>query len=193
MKPLILASTSPRRRQILGYFKLPFEIISPTFDEEAVPYETDPVVYAHRLSVGKAESVRKELPDRLILTADTVVFKDGRYFAKPRDRKEAKEFLQILSGQWHTVITSLTMVQGPRLYQEHGHTRVLFNPLSPLMIEKYLDTNEWTDKAGGYAIQGSPSLCIKRIEGCFYNAMGLPLNPLTSLLTRFDIDLWQYL
>ncbi len=193
MKTLILASTSPRRREILSLFKIPFLQESPHFDEEAAEVFADPVKYATSLAVGKARSLRQRHPEALILGADTVVQKDGHYFSKPKDRDEAREFLLTFSDQWHIVVTGLALVHGDHVWIDHEIARVKFNPLSRDSIERYLDTPTWKDKAGGYGIMGASSLLVEQIEGSFYNVAGLPTNALHRLLLKGDISLWEHL
>ena len=189
---LILGSQSPRRREILNFFKVPFTQVSPDFDEEGAPVLADPKEYALSLAKGKALSLANKHPNQLILGADTVVFKEGVYFAKPRDREEAKRFLTIFSGSWQTVVTGLALVHKGVALLEATETEVLFNPLSDKEIEAYLNSNTWHDKAGGYSILGSPSLLVKKIDGCFYNVIGLPVNSLKNLLSQADVDLWDH-
>jgi septum formation protein len=192
MKKILLASQSPRRREILTYFGLPFTSASPFFDEEAEPVLANPVQYGHKLSEGKARSCEREYPDYLILSADTLVFQAGRYFGKPKDRQEARMTLETLSGKAHEVITSVSTLSQGKLRQEAAITRVFFAPLSEGAIEAFLDTGLWVDKAGGYAIQGIGSLLVERIEGCFYNVVGFPIQVVQKLLLQEGVDLWHH-
>lgn len=186
---LILGSQSPRRKEILSYFKIPFRQLTPDFDEEAAPVLMDPALYATSLATEKARSLRGQ--GDWILGADTVVFKDGKYFSKPKDRQEARAFLQEFSGKWQIVVTGLALVHGDEVWVEHAETKVLFNSLSDREIEHYLDQNIWQDKAGGYTIVGHASLLVEKIDGCFYNVMGLPVNALKRLLSKVGVDLWS--
>jgi septum formation protein len=128
----------------------------------------------------------------MILTADTVVWKEGRFYGKPVNREEAYRFLSEFSGGWQTVVTGMTLVKEGEFFQEHGLTKVLFNTLSHEQKNYILDAGAWEDKAGGYGAQGSTSLLVKSYEGCFYNVLGLPVNVYSSLLSRIGINLWQY-
>jgi len=192
MKTLILGSQSPRRKEILTFFKLPFIQVSPDFDAEAAEVNPDPHIYAASLAAGKVSSLIEKYPGSVILGADTVVFKDGNYYAKPQNRDEARQFIKDFSGAWQTVVTGMAISVEGKLYTESSETLVKFNRLSDAAIEAYLDHNIWQDKAGGYTIVGTPSLLVERIDGCFYNVMGLPVNTLASLLLKADIDLWQH-
>lgn len=193
MKTLILASTSPRRKEILSFFKIPFIQDSPHFDEEAAEILPDPAQYAITLATGKASSLKARYPHALILGADTVVQKEGRYFAKPRDAKEAREFLHAFSDQWQTVTTGLALVQDSQLWTDFETTRVKFNRLSDAIIDQYLAACHWQDKAGGYSIIGHSCLLVEKIEGAFYNVAGLPTTALQRLLLKDQINLWDHL
>lgn len=193
MKPIILASQSPRRKEILGYFNIPFEVVHPSFDEEAAEVLSDPAKYATSLAEGKVRSLIATFPDDLILSADTVVFLDGVYYSKPKDREEAKQFLRTFSGKWQTVVTGVAVSAKGKVYTDHEVTKVKVNILTDEQIENYLNLNSWSDKAGGYSIFGTSSLLVEKIEGCFYNVMGLSPHPLVRLLAKGGVDLWNHL
>lgn len=190
---LILGSQSPRRKEILSYFSLPFQQVTPNFDEESVPFDGDPVSYVKILSKGKADSLFPAFPDRIIITADTVVYREGKIYGKPQHDEEAFQFLKALAGQWHSVFTGVTVRQGQLEFQDVAETRVLFTPLTDKEIHIYYQSLPYADKAGGYMIQQAGGLIVQRIEGCFYNVMGLPLHSLRLLLLQLGIDLWDYL
>ena len=190
---IILGSQSPRRKEILNFFSLPFEQISPDYDESLVPFQGDPQHYVKQLSDGKAQSLIINHPDQIILTADTIVYKDGKVYGKPEDKEQLYLFLRELQGTWHTVFTSLTLCKGSREYQQTEATRVLFNSITESQLHSYSKNLPWQDKAGGYMVQLAGSLIVKKIEGCFYNIMGLPINTLHDLLKKFSIDLWDFL
>lgn len=190
---LILGSQSPRRKEILNFFSLPFEQVSPSFDEESVPFDGHPQSYVTTLSAGKAHSLRDRFPKRVIITADTIVYKDGKIFGKPRNKDEAFQNLRELVGHWHTVFTGITVCYFDAEVHVVENTRVLFNSLSDQEIHHYQDSLHCADKAGGYMIQGAGSLIVNRIEGCYYNVMGLPVNALRQALQEIGIDLWQHL
>lgn len=193
MTRLILGSQSPRRKEILSYFALPFEQVSPTFDEASVPFSGDPAAYVCEVAEGKACALAKKFPNALILTADTTVFKSGKIYGKPATAEEAFQALSELAGQWHTVFTGISLYSPNKLWNGVEETKVLFNSLTPEQIRHYHTKLHWSDKAGGYAIQMAGGLAIKKIDGCYYNAMGLPVNSVRTLLLNAGIDLWDYL
>lgn len=193
MQKFILGSQSPRRREILSYYSLPFEVVPPQFDEDAIPFFGHPGEFACFLSKAKADSLVDRFADSVILTADTIVYLDGKSYGKPRDATDAKQTLEALSGRWHSVFTGVTLRLTERSFHQFEETKVLFNPLTPFQIEEYIKTQVWADKAGGYAIQNGGSLMIKKLEGCVYNVIGLPVNTVRELFNYIGIDLWHYL
>jgi septum formation protein len=188
---VLLASQSPRRKEILSFFKIPFEQVKPDFDEESIPFKGDPVAYAMEIALGKARSLPPS--DSLILCADTVVYCNGKVYGKPQNLQENYNFLNDLGGKWHTVITAVCGKRGDQEKVLHEETKVLFDDLTSHKIAHYCRALEPQDKAGGYAIQGSGGIIVRRIEGCYYNAMGLPLNCLKTVLQSFGVDLWEHL
>ena len=192
MTRLILGSISPRRKEILNYFSLPFEVISPSFDEEQVSFNGNPVEYVCSIYKGKAESLYQHYPQDIILTADTTVYKDGKIYNKPRDEAEAFDALTSLAGSWHSVFTGITVRKGDVTFNQAEETKVLFNALTPEQIRHYHQKIHWADKAGGYAIQMGAGLIVNKINGCYYNVMGLPINTVRELLIPLGIELWDY-
>jgi septum formation protein len=190
---IILGSHSPRRREIMDFFSLPFLQVGSDFSEETVPFKGDPAVYATVLSQKKGEALASKYPQEIILTADTVVFHKGKVYNKPADEKEAFSFLAELCGNWHSVYTGVTVRRGSESYSSHEETRLLFNALTPQQIQKFHHHCYFLDKAGGYAIEKSGNLLVSRIEGCYYNVLGLPMNTVRTLLLKLGIDLWDYL
>ena len=193
MTHLILGSQSPRRKEILNFFSFPFESAVSYFDEEAVSFQGDPASYVCEIATGKAQALAPRFPNDLILTADTTVYKNGIIFGKPASAEEAFNALSELAGDWHSVFTGVTLLVGDQLWSAVEETKVLFNPLTAGEIRYYHKKLHWADKAGGYAIQMAGGLAIKKIEGCYYNAMGLPINSVRELLLKVKIDLWDYL
>lgn len=189
---LILGSQSPRRREILSFFDIPFKQVSPNFDEEAVPFHDNPQEYVQILAKGKADSLAHLFPDSIVLTADTIVYREGKIYGKPKDEQEAFQYLNELSGKWHSVFTGLTLSQKGQDYLALQETRVLFNTLTNDQIKTYIQMLTCSDKAGGYMIQGAGSLIVKRIEGCYYNVVGLPINALCAVFSQAGIDLWKH-
>ncbi|MBS4168809.1 nucleoside triphosphate pyrophosphatase [Parachlamydia sp. AcF125] len=193
MTRLILGSQSPRRKEILEYFSIPFEQVVPAFDEASIPFLDNPEEYVCAISQGKAASLAQKFPNAIILTADTIVYKDGKVYGKPKNKEEATSILQYLAGQWHQVYTGVTVRQGEEQYSDYAKTHVLFNSLTLEEIHLYHEKILWEDKAAGYAIQQSGSLIIRSIEGCYYNVLGLPIQTVKNLLARVGINLWEYL
>lgn len=193
MAKLILGSTSPRRKEILSFFSLPFEQLPPCFDESQIPFLGDPALFVKEVAKRKALSLSEQYPNRPILTADTVVIQGDRIFLKPESMDEAKLMLYELSGKEHFVYSGVAAALGENLFTDFGKTAVEFHQLTEDQIQTYHKYCGPLDKAGAYAIQRSGSLIVKRIEGCYYNIMGLPLQPVYRLLQKVGINLWDYL
>ncbi len=189
---LILGSNSPRRKEILGYFNLPFEVRPSNFDEDSLPFEGDPVAYVRALANGKAKAIKSE-EHEIVLTADTIVYRDGKVYGKPSSGAEAFSTLKELVGTWHTVYTGITLKRGKDLWDDIEETRVLFNSPTDQQLEAYHTSLHCTDKAGGYAIQEAGALMVRSIEGCYYNVMGLPINGVHKLLSQVGVSLWDHL
>ena len=184
---LILASGSPRRRQLLEQIGLTFVVRSSDVDESVSPGLT-PALVVESLSARKGEAVAAEAaPGDLVLSADTVVALDGAILGKPRDRAEAEAMLTALSGRTHQVYTGVTLLQDGRRLTGHEVTAVTFRPLSPEEIAAYVSTGEPMDKAGAYGIQGLGALLVERLEGDYFNVMGLPLCRLGEMLAQFGV------
>ena len=177
----------------MRHFRLPFEVASPPFDEESIPFEGDPETYVRRLAEGKAESLADAHAGKIIISADTLVFYNGQVFGKPKGREGAFAMLNELAGVWHTVYTAVCGFRDGTRAVEVARTAVLLRQLTADQIYRYIDAVESGDKAAGYAVQGSGYMIIKGIEGCFYNAMGLPIAALTNVLSHLGVDLWEYL
>jgi septum formation protein len=181
---LILASTSPRRAQILRDAGLAFSIISSAVDETPIPGEA-PGELVLRLANAKAELVAaRSVGPAIVVAADTVVVLEGQIFGKPRSTDDARHMLERLSGRTHSVVTGVSLIRLPDVEQRAfvETTLVHFDRLSANEITRYLATEEPHDKAGAYAIQGRAGRYIPRIEGCYYNVVGLPLARLLSEL-----------
>lgn len=189
----ILGSTSPRRVEIFNYFSINYEQMSPHFDEGTVPFTGNPQEYVQVLAEYKALSLAALYPDATILSADTIVYKEGKIYGKPENEQAAFQCIQELQGGWHSVYSGIAVFQNDKLLRGVDETRVLFNPLTPLQIKRYLNALHWADKAGGYAIQLAGSLIVKKIDGCYYNVMGLPIQVVNTLLKEIGIDLWDHL
>ena len=183
---LILASQSPRRRELLGQMGLEFTVISPKIDEDAV-VRPDPRSLVEALSRAKAQAVEAE-PEALVIAADTVVVLEGRVLGKPASREEAEEMLAALSGRSHQVFTGFTVRQGDRQVTRAEETQVRFRSLTRAEIRAYVATGEPMDKAGAYGIQGLGGLLVAGIRGDYSNVVGLPVCALGLVLRDFGVD-----
>ena len=181
---LILASLSPRRKELLSRLALPFTVIPAEVDESGIR-ESDPERAVLALSALKAQAVAKDHPQDLVLGADTVVSIDGKILGKPRDRVDAKETLSLLSGRAHQVFSGFTLIKGEKRISRAVCTKVYFAPLKEEEIEWYLDSGEPFDKAGSYGIQGLGGLLVEGIEGDYFNVVGLPVSRLVRILSNF--------
>ncbi len=170
---LVLASLSPRRRELLANAGFRFEVRPATVDEAFRPGES-PLDYVYRVARAKAEAVTGG-PDEIVLAADTVVVVDQHLLGKPESAADAVRMLGLLSGREHLVITGICVRHGGDCTLDSETTRVRFVPLSAAEIEEYVRSGEPMDKAGAYAIQGLASKFIDRIEGCYFNVVGLPV------------------
>ena len=177
---LILASASPRRKELLGLFKIPFTIrvadIDETMDNTKAPFYE-----VARVSRLKALAVEREKDD-VVIAADTIVVCEGRVLGKPHSEAEAVEMLQLLSGRDHQVMTGCTVLKGDRAETFTEVTDLHFRPLSQKEIENYVASGEPMDKAGSYGIQGGAALFCERMVGDYYNVMGLPVCRLSQVL-----------
>ncbi|MHB8080164.1 MAG: Maf family protein [Candidatus Krumholzibacteriia bacterium] len=186
--PLVLASGSPRRAELLRIAGIPFDI-APAPEAEhahagaAAARGGEPARYAVAMAVAKATAGAAAAPGRLVLGADTVVVLDGDLLEKPVDAAEARRLLARLAGRGHVVVTGLALAGGARgIWTGHESTRVEFLPLDAGAIARYVATGEPLDKAGAYGIQGYGALMVRRVEGCYFNVMGLPLARLGQAL-----------
>jgi len=193
MKKIILGSQSPRRKEILNFFNLPFVQVASHFDEESIPFAGDPVAYATLLAEAKAEALHALYPEEPILTADTVVFLHDKIYNKPKDAEEAAQFLRELGGHWHMVHTAVHLRYKQQAYSDNEATRLLFYRLSEEEIALFHKHVHFLDKAGGYAIERCGQLVLDKMEGCYYNVLGLPINATRRLLKKAGIDLWHHM
>jgi septum formation protein len=185
---LILASASPRRRELLRAIGIPFRVIPPRVEEDCLPGEA-PSRFARRAARDKAAEVAARHPGTHVLSADTIVVVGGVLLGKPRDRQDGRRMLALLSGREHLVHTAVCLFREPDgcRYEALATTRVLFRKLSGPEIAGYLRTGESDDKAGAYAAQGAGSLLIERIAGSYTNVVGLPMTHVLAMLRRAGI------
>jgi len=189
---LILASTSPRRRELLALLGLPFEVAASRFDESSLsPEGLTPPDYVMTLARGKAAEVAARTEsDALIIGADTTVELDGAFLNKPADDADAARMLRALSGRSHQVYTGLCLIQGATVRTAYAVTDVTFDTLSEAVIDAYIATGEPQDKAGAYGIQGKALSFIPQIDGDYFNVVGLPVFLLCKLLPQFGVSVW---
>lgn len=191
MTPLVLASASPRRSQLLRDLGVPFTL-APSNAPEPPPTREElaqPARYVERLARLKAQS---DDQDSIVLAADTIVALNGQILGKPRDEEQARAMLQTLRGQTHTVFTGICVRQGAREETAGAATRVTFGQFSDQLIAAYVATGEPMDKAGAYAAQGKGTLLIEKIEGDYFNVVGLPLFVLAGVLRGFGVLIEEF-
>jgi septum formation protein len=180
---IVLASASPRRRELLKLLQLDFEVLSCPIAETA-RLDESPQEMVQRLARAKAEAAQSLRPQSIVVGADTVVVCDHQMFGKPRSNKAAQIMLSKLSGRVHQVLTGVCVLHGQKCELALSETLVQFSSLSSHEIEAYLKTGEPFDKAGAYAIQGFGARFIERIDGCYFNVVGLPISLLYQMLKR---------
>ena len=184
-KKLILASSSPRRAEILTRERVRFQIKIPdSYNEKNI--FSDPVIHVLEVSRRKAQSVADEVGDGIILGADTIVVLDGEIFGKPKSKDDALFFLKKLSGKMHQVYTGITLINKStgKMISDYDLTKVKFNQLDERKILNYISTGESMDKAGAYGIQGMGSFLVDHIEGSLDNVIGLPVEKLQEMLSQ---------
>ncbi len=191
MQELILASKSPRRQALLKLLQLPFRILTAETSEDFEP-SLSPEEIVTELALRKGNAVREHFPaetaDKLVLAADTIVVLDGDVLNKPNDDAHAFEMLSKLQGRTHEVFTGFALIKGKTMTANYERTAVTFSPMSAEEIRTYIRLAKPFDKAGAYGIQDDFGACfIERIEGCYYNVVGLPLAKLYKTLKQFDV------
>lgn len=189
MKKIILASSSPRRKELLEKTGIVFEIIPSTYEED-MSIDLSPVELSIFLSKQKAESVAENNPDAVVIGADTFVVLGDKVLGKPHIKEKAKEMLSILSGKQHSVITGFTVIEklANKSISQTVETKVYFKNLTDEEIKDYVDTGEPLDKAGAYAIQGIGKKLVEKIEGDYSNIVGLPIDNVMEILKEFNIE-----
>jgi septum formation protein len=196
LRRVILASSSPRRIELLKQFGIEFEIIPSNVDEsidQSLLVEENVMQLAKKKAQEVFNKLGEDSKQSLVIAADTVVFVEGVILGKPSNEDEAFWMLRKISGKWHTVYTGVCIIDGPseRILVEYEKSNVYIKQMSDEEILNYISTKEPFDKAGAYAIQGFGSLIVERIEGCFYNVVGLPLYKLNIMLQKLGYDLMK--
>lgn len=182
---VVLASASARRQELLFRLINNFDIVVSNFDESTVPFEGDIDEYVKALALGKAVDIRDRIKEEsIIISADTIVTQDNKILGKPKDKNDAFKMLKSLQGKSHFVYSGVVVMNTKTniTRQESLRTKVTFSNISDEEILEYIETGEPLDKAGAYGIQGKGGVFVERIEGCYYNVVGLPLNKLKSML-----------
>lgn len=179
---IILASASPRRVELLKQIGINFNIRPANINENLDI--TDPQELVKELSRLKATDILKQFPDKCIIAADTSVFACNQILGKPKNREEAAEMLKMLSGNKHLVYTGVTVADKNEIITDISATEVYFRQLTSEDVDKYLQTGEYKDKAGSYGIQGYAARFVKKINGCYFNVVGLPLSLLDEILCK---------
>ena len=187
-KKIILASASPRRRELLRAMGIRFSVIKSDYKED-LSLKMKPKELAVYLSGGKAKAAAQKHKGAIIIAADTFIILGVKLLGKPHTEEEARKMLRALSGRRHSVITGFTILDSDtgKSYSKAVETRVWFKKLSLEEIDAYVKTKEPLDKAGGYAIQGRGAVLVRRIEGDYFNVIGLPLYALSEGLKKFGI------
>lgn len=183
--PIILASASPRRRELLAALGVAFEVVASHVDESTD--EGDPAAAAELLARRKAESVAADHPSALVIGSDTIVALDGRMLGKPGDAAEARAMLASLRGRTHEVVTGVAVALDGRVVSDHARTAVRMRDYEDAAIEAFIASGSPFDKAGGYAIQDEAFAPAERFEGCRCNVVGLPLATLRGLLAGLGV------
>ncbi|MFS0787376.1 Maf family protein [Shouchella sp. 1P09AA] len=183
---LLLASSSPRRSELLKQCHIPFTVFSSDVDETL--HENQPVEEAAcTLAKRKAEAVAKQFPQHVVLAADTIVSLNGEHLGKPKSKEEAKYMLQTLSHRTHAVSTGVAILGQDRSVLFSETTSVTMTTIGESLLERYLQTDEWVDKAGAYGIQSLGALFVSEIKGDYYTVVGLPLVKTVQALSSFHI------
>jgi len=186
MKRIILASTSPRRKEIFSKLKIPFELEESNYKED-MTLDMPLTELVEFLSFNKAKAITDK--DAVVIAADTIVVYNNKLLGKPKTEKEAKEMLMMLSGKENQIITGVTIMENNNSFSFHEIVKVYMEEMTTEEIDKYIATGEPMDKAGAYALQEIGSIFIKKIDGDFYTAMGLPLKRLAYELKKFGINI----
>ncbi len=180
---IVLASKSPRRQELLRRIVGNFKIIESNFDEDSIKFNGDIEEYVKNIAIGKALNIKNKIENNsLIIGVDTVVFYENKILGKPKNYDDAYSMLSVLSGNTHKVYSGVCIFDTEKLGIKSFvcQTKVTFSKMNKSQIEKYIMSKEPMDKAGAYGIQGLGGVFIEKIDGCYYNVMGLPLNKLNK-------------
>ncbi|NYF25013.1 nucleoside triphosphate pyrophosphatase [Sporosarcina sp. JAI121] len=186
-KPVILASASPRRKEILNLLGFPFRVVPSNVSEVMDVENGDFKEYARKLAALKTSAVADDEPGSIVIGADTIVVHEGKLYSKPESKEQATAFLKELSGETHTVITGVGLSIDGVIRTFSVETKVTFRQLDDVLIDAYVESGDPMDKAGGYGIQTAGSLLVEKIDGDYYNVMGLPISKLTEHMRRLGL------
>ncbi|MDY7062942.1 MAG: Maf-like protein [Sarcina ventriculi] len=187
---IVLASKSPRRKELLKRVVNDFKIIESDFDEDSITFNGDVEEHVKLLARGKALAVKEKVNNKsLIIGVDTIVFYNNKILGKPKNYDDAYGMLSVLSGNTHKVYSGVCIVNTENLHIESFvcETKVKFSKLTDDQIDRYIESKEPMDKAGAYGIQGLGGVFVEKIDGCYYNVMGLPINKLNAFLCSYKI------
>ena len=189
---VILASNSPRRRELLHQIGIQFKVC-PTQTDERVLTNEKPETYVVRVASDKVAVASQSVKKGIVIAADTIVVIDNAILGKPVDKRDAERMISTLQGKIHQVMTGLAVMSAgsKKMLTGLSITKVWFRALAETDIHSYVETGEPLDKAGAYGIQGIGALLVDKIEGCYFNVVGLPISLLGEMLRSFDIDLLQ--
>ena len=190
MKTIILASASPRRKELLEKIGLRFEV-EPSNYEEDMPSALEPHEFAQKISLEKAKVVASKHKNAIVIAADTFIIFGSQILGKPHTEKEARKMLETISGKPHSVITGFSIIDTgtSKTLSKSVETKIYIRKLTLAEIDAYVKSKEPLDKAGAYAIQGLGSVFVEKIEGDYFNVIGLPLSALTEALKEFGINI----
>jgi len=190
MKKIILASASPRRKELLERIGLRFEV-EPSNYEEDMNSGLEPHELTQKISLEKAEAVASKCKDAIVIAADTFVVFGGQILGKPHTEEDARKMLETISGNYHSVITDFSIIDTGKnkTLSKSVETKVYIRKLTMAEIDAYVKSKEPLDKAGAYAIQGLGAVIVERIEGDYFNVVGLPLSALVEALKQFGINI----
>ncbi len=186
-RPFVLASASPRRNELLASLGIPFTIHASDVEERSIKKDERPETYAQALASIKASAIYEDYPEAVVIGADTVVSLNGKVYPKPNSTAQAIEFLEELSGQTHSVISGVSILQEGAITQFTSLTEVTFRTLDLAFIQAYAATGDPLDKAGGYGIQTAGGLLVSEIKGDYNNVVGLPISELAQELRARDL------
>jgi septum formation protein len=187
VKPVVLASTSPRRKEILSLLGFPFAVVPSNVSEDLAVGNNDFESYARQLAAMKTQAVANEEQNSIVIGADTIVVHEGKLYSKPESKEQARAFLKELSGKTHTVITGVGLFMGDKICTFSVKTKVTFRELDDKLINAYVESGDSMDKAGGYGIQTAGALLVEKIDGDYYNVMGLPIAKLTEYMRELSL------